>query len=171
MPSAVEYSPGAIPARSLIDALAKLAAPDEEMQLITNLRQLVQGLRADLEKLRVDLDRWLAEVARVAKAASDSRKAAAEQIHTQLERLRENRSKELYSASVIVYLDEVAGIAQSALDVIEEFERAVLDLQTWQHAADSNPLRARPVTGEIDYGELSREHIARYPKIRARLAE
>ena len=32
-------------------------------------------------------------------------------------------------------------------------------------------LRARPVKGEIDYAELSREHIARYPKIRARLAE
>ena len=32
-------------------------------------------------------------------------------------------------------------------------------------------LRARPVKGEVDYAELSREHIARYPKIRARLAE
>jgi hypothetical protein len=32
-------------------------------------------------------------------------------------------------------------------------------------------LRARPVKGEIDYAELSREHMARYPKIRARLAE
>jgi hypothetical protein len=32
-------------------------------------------------------------------------------------------------------------------------------------------LRARPLAGPIDYVELSREHIARYPKIRARLAE
>lgn len=32
-------------------------------------------------------------------------------------------------------------------------------------------LRARPVAGRIDYAALSREHIARYPKIRARLAE
>jgi len=32
-------------------------------------------------------------------------------------------------------------------------------------------LRAKPVKGEVDWGELSREHIARYPKIRARLAE
>jgi hypothetical protein len=32
-------------------------------------------------------------------------------------------------------------------------------------------LRARPVKGEIDYAELSRQHMARYPKIRARLAE
>jgi hypothetical protein len=32
-------------------------------------------------------------------------------------------------------------------------------------------LRARPVKGKIDYAELSREHIARYPKIRAALAK
>jgi len=32
-------------------------------------------------------------------------------------------------------------------------------------------LRARPVTGKIDYAELSREHLARYPKIRAALAK
>jgi len=30
---------------------------------------------------------------------------------------------------------------------------------------------ARPIRGEIDYAELSREHIAKYPKIRAALAE
>lgn len=32
-------------------------------------------------------------------------------------------------------------------------------------------LRARPVKGDIDYAKLSREHIARYPKILARLAK
>jgi hypothetical protein len=31
--------------------------------------------------------------------------------------------------------------------------------------------RDKPVEGEVDWAELSREHIARYPKIRARLAE
>jgi hypothetical protein len=32
-------------------------------------------------------------------------------------------------------------------------------------------LRARPVKGKVDYPKLSREHMVRYPKIRARLAE
>jgi hypothetical protein len=32
-------------------------------------------------------------------------------------------------------------------------------------------LRAKPVRGDVDYAELSREHIARYPKIRSALAE
>ena len=31
-------------------------------------------------------------------------------------------------------------------------------------------LRAKPVEGEVDHAALSREHMARYPKIRASLA-
>lgn len=42
---------------------------------------------------------------------------------------------------------------------------------TPRQPAAKEVLRARPVQGEIDYAELSREHIARYPKIRAALAE
>ena len=38
-------------------------------------------------------------------------------------------------------------------------------------ASNRGVLHARPVKGKVDYAELSREHIARYPKIRARLAE
>ncbi len=40
-----------------------------------------------------------------------------------------------------------------------------------QRSEEKRILRARSVKGKIDYAELSREHIARYPKIRARLAE
>ena len=37
--------------------------------------------------------------------------------------------------------------------------------------AKKEVLRARPVKGPIDHAELSREHMRRYPKIRAALAE
>jgi hypothetical protein len=45
-----------------------------------------------------------------------------------------------------------------------------------QQAAPRQPvkgevLRARPVKGKIDFDELIREHMARYPKIRAALAK
>ena len=40
-----------------------------------------------------------------------------------------------------------------------------------QQGAAPEVLRARPVKGKIDYAELSREHLARYPKIRAVLAK
>jgi hypothetical protein len=43
--------------------------------------------------------------------------------------------------------------------------------QAAEKRSSAKLLRARPVKDEIDYGELSREHIARYPRIRAALAE
>jgi hypothetical protein len=48
---------------------------------------------------------------------------------------------------------------------------AMLARQATEWCISHEVLRARPVTGEIDYAELSREHIARYPKIRAALAK
>jgi len=40
-----------------------------------------------------------------------------------------------------------------------------------RNATHDGIMRGRPVEGEIDYAELSREHITRYPKIRAALAK
>ena len=40
-----------------------------------------------------------------------------------------------------------------------------------QRPSKKKVMRARPVEGVIDYPELIREHIARYPKIRAALAK
>jgi hypothetical protein len=40
-----------------------------------------------------------------------------------------------------------------------------------QPADEKKILRARPVAGEIDHAALSREFIARFPKIRAALAK
>ena len=36
---------------------------------------------------------------------------------------------------------------------------------------EDEPLRARPIEGEIDHEALSREFIARFPKLRAALAK
>jgi hypothetical protein len=47
----------------------------------------------------------------------------------------------------------------------------MLARQAAERLAAPKVLRARPVDGEVDYAELSREHIARYSRIRATLAE
>jgi len=60
--------------------------------------------------------------------------------------------------------------AEDAMDTVEHNEKRPQPADDKRRAA-KKPLRARPVKGPIDYAELSREHIARYPKIRARLAE
>lgn len=47
----------------------------------------------------------------------------------------------------------------------------LLDLASKRTFDEGSALHARPVPGKIDYAKLSREHLARYPKIRAALAE
>jgi len=56
-------------------------------------------------------------------------------------------------------------------DTVDPREAPPEATATPRKPAEGEVLRARPVKGKIDYAELSREHIARYPKIRARLAE
>jgi len=56
------------------------------------------------------------------------------------------------------------------MDTIDR-EKDAAKPATKKRSDETKILRARPVKGEIDYAELSREHISRYPKIRARLAE
>ena len=43
--------------------------------------------------------------------------------------------------------------------------------ETEPRATPEKPLRARPAKGEVDFAELSRELLKRYPKIRAALAK
>jgi hypothetical protein len=65
-------------------------------------------------------------------------------------------------------LDAVLPVGQVSSEQIEDAMSLLAELGINVVEA---VLRAQPIQGEIDYAELSREHIARYPEIRARLAE
>jgi hypothetical protein len=54
------------------------------------------------------------------------------------------------------------------MDTIEQQKKAPKPAA--QPRDKANMLRAKPVKGEVDWAELSREHIARYPNIIAELA-
>jgi hypothetical protein len=73
---------------------------------------------------------------------------------------------------------EVELLVRDSVEILEAWPPLYRNLGNWllklaaeRRAESGEILRALPVKGEIDYAELSREHIARYPKIRARLAE
>jgi len=63
-----------------------------------------------------------------------------------------------------------AGYA-AAMEAIREYAAAAGNKTVAKPRETDKVLRAKPVKGEVDWAELSREHIARYPKIRTRLAE
>ena len=73
---------------------------------------------------------------------------------------------------------EAYALVQQAIETVTRYVSGYLEswgqpirVDAKQQVAATAVLRARPVEGEVDYAELSREHLARYPKIRAALAE
>ena len=56
------------------------------------------------------------------------------------------------------------------MDAVEPKKDAATPAAT-QRPDETKILRARPVKGKIDHAALSREFIARFPKIRAALAK
>ena len=68
------------------------------------------------------------------------------------------------------HIEELIEISVAWLAIYEDTRARLLKLAAERRPAGT-VLRARPAEDEIDYAELSREHIARYPKIRAALAK
>jgi hypothetical protein len=68
-------------------------------------------------------------------------------------------------------VEDSIAIAEAWLALPATLHKKLLKLATRRRDASHRILQARPVKGEIDYTELSREHLARYPKIRAALAK
>ena len=97
-------------------------------------------------------------------------RAAAEKLLPLIEAVQAKLATKDMSPEVRRMREQSIAIAEAWFALYREFHAKLLRL-----AAERRPsgeiLRARPVEGQVDYAELSREHIARYPKIRATLAE
>src|SRR5438128_5538943 len=85
-----------------------------------------------------------------------------------------SRGETVLHKGTVAYLKAIH--AEIMPDTAEEVDETAVNEQGRFDPSPPKPasgeiLRARPVTGKIDYADLSREHIARYPKVRARLAK
>ena len=112
---------------------------------------------------------WLA---RAADEAREKERATAELLLPVIEALKGLRERNGRSAP------EVQQWVQDGIDILEgwlTFYRGVSGMLARMinelRATGAEVLPARPVEGDVDYTELSREHLARYPKIRAALGE
>ncbi|HWO84961.1 MAG TPA: hypothetical protein VNN75_00545, partial [Stellaceae bacterium] len=68
-------------------------------------------------------------------------------------------------------LHELHEIAVAWLGTYQTLRERLLGLASERRSNPSEVLRARPVTGDIDYAELTAEIIDRFPKILAALAK
>jgi hypothetical protein len=164
----------------------------------TELRQLDKRLRdrAELERLRKETEIDLAELKdTMASVAEHFEQSAPDNLDPDWpakavkQAQEKEREAETHFRPVIAALKSAlepangnfgADVQQLLRDGIEVLEgwlafyqgfRAMLARQAAERGRSCGVLQARPVVGDIDYAGLSREHIARYPRIRAALAE
>jgi hypothetical protein len=112
---------------------------------------------------------WLVEAA--AKAEQKEREATA-RFRPVIAVLKEAAKPPsgIFEADVHQLLRDGIGVLEGWLIFYQRF-RTVLAKHAGGRRKLAGVLRARPVEGQIDYSQLSQEHIARYPKIRAALAK
>lgn len=108
-----------------------------------------------------------------AAALLEKQRDALEQLYPSIQNLQRNLAR--YQAINDMEMEQ---LCEETIDLLfgwvapyRDLSGKLLDLAAERRATVATVLRARPVKGNIDYAELSREHIARYPKIRARLAK
>jgi hypothetical protein len=150
-------------------------------KILARLRRRLEKARFDVSGLKSEVTRLYIEAAqrdadppgfmRKAQISIENWQATAEKFRSEVDRLqRELSNSERSDATPEQFFRDSLNIAVEWLDAVATFRDQLLEWSTLPAAAGEK-LRARPVPGKIDYAELSREHIARYPKIRARLAE
>ncbi|MGH6795065.1 MAG: hypothetical protein ACREDH_07670, partial [Methylocella sp.] len=112
------------------------------------------------------------EITQVALMVGEWGRAAAEQLDPRIDtlKLKLTAHDSGVAPEVRRAREDSVEVAEAWLALYRELHDKLARLAAGRRP-DGVVLHARPVAGEIDYTELSREHIARYPKIRARLAE
>jgi hypothetical protein len=168
--------------RALVDALASDADSATMPGLVARLRDLQEKNRAAFAKQRKDLDTLYEEaaqaapdpvrLAQLAESVVAEQRAKAERLRPEMAALEEKLAKShKLDSGIRECFREVLDIAARSLDLYSAHRDRLLALSSDRKPGLGTILRARPISGDIDYADLSREHIARYPKIRAALAK
>ena len=183
MPDLVNVSQYDLPAGAFLEAIAADDAAGSRSGLLARLRDHQKKSRAALQEWRDLFDKLYEEAVRrhftsrflvqwVA-ALLEKERAALERLHPMMDKLQQKldergdgidaEARELFQESI-----------DTAFDWITPYQTLctkLLKLASESRIATGEVLRARPVAGEVDHDALSREFMARFPKIRAALAE
>ena len=183
MPDTLDTSQYDLPAGALLDAVPLDSAAGPRSGLVARLRDHQEKSRAMLAEWRDLFDRLYEEAIRRdfssqfllqwAAALLEKERAALERLRPLIDKLQQkmaegsNRvdaeARELFQESI-----------DSAFDWITPYQKLctkLLKLASERRIDGGEFLRARPVAGDIDHEALTREIIARFPKILAALAK
>lgn len=176
MPEGIDFSPDFVKP-ALLGALRADISVAEKADALARLAQLAEGNRRGLEKHTREFHEMYEEACRrlpgeglamLAERICEGEAGARELLYPWMDALRQTMS--VPSDEGREFIQELLEISEAWLTLYRETREKLLRLAAERRPADEI-LRAQPVEGEVDYAELSREHLARYPKIRAALAE
>jgi hypothetical protein len=170
--------------RSVIaEICASVSAPAEQTSELDRLRIGVEKGRTGL-KLQADgLDEAYEEIAysdlgasdlvELAKRTLEQRRADGEWLYPAMERLRQRLSETNAGrdAAIRHAAEEMLAVLGSWMALFRDLHDKLLILADQRRLASGEILRARPVIDDIDHDALSREFMARFPKIRTALAK
>lgn len=182
MPNAVDTSLYDLPPAALIGAFAPAYGSLSRSQLISQIRTRIESGRAeqgkwarrfsDLYSKALESDWDQAFLVQWAAALLEKQRAALEVFHPLIEELQRRgadyslKSDPEFFGLCLATIDLILGWITPYQTLCGQLLRLADERRT-----SSDILRARPVDGEIDHEALSREIIARFPKILAELAK
>lgn len=176
MPEAIDFSPDFIKPFLLGELQGDISGA-EKVQALARLGQLADENRRGLQKHTREFQKMYAEASRrlpseglvmLAQRVCESEAGARELLYPWMDALRQAIS--VPSDEGRQYIQELLKISEAWLTLYRETRNKLLQLAAERSPADK-VLHARPVEGEIDHTALSREFMARFPKIRAALAK
>jgi hypothetical protein len=178
MSDAIEPSPELLPEPALIEALGADISTAEKVTALARLRQRVEKNRASLQEHarkfnemcdKAEHDLPVEGLVQLAERVQESEKGAAERIDPWIQALQQ--ALVVSSQEGRQQIEELIEISTAWLAVYHDTRTRLLNLASGWRAAAGETLRARPISGDIDHEALSREFMARFPKIRAALAK
>jgi hypothetical protein len=182
MPDDVELPSDFLPGSALIDALCAETGPVERLRRLAQLGRGVKKGRTFLREQADNLDQLYQEIAqgnadaedldRIAEVVVEKQRAAAERLSPGIETLRQTLAArgDRLDPEIRQPLEESVDIAVGWLALYDGLYRRLLKLASERRIA-ARVRRARPIAGEVDYAEMTREIVARFPKILAALAK
>ena len=158
------------------EAFGPTAAQADRVRLLAKIREQLDELRSaneEFHKTASEASAGSAEAEQGMVAIRDREAAAVEVLYPRILSLQGYLTDTTWSNDRAAHelLQEAINVAVGYMSGYQNVRDRMLRPQADQQSTTGKVLRARPVKGEIDYAELSREHMARYPKIRAALAK
>jgi len=167
---------------AFVEAFGSATARADRERLLAKIRDQLERLRAADEKSRAEPEEFYervseggvgsAEAEQAALASHEDESAAAKVLLARIQSLQRYLSGTSLNDDPEAHqlLRKAVNVGVGYASWYQNLRAPLIRFGAEQRTA-GEVLRARPIAGEIDYAELSREHMARYPKIRAALAK